>query len=486
MSHYLQVTAITDECAVLRLDVLDKADSHRTYRVCMVDDSMRTLQTIVVRKKKLFGTARIDVDIISDIDGDSSAFDVAVYAIDVTDHKQPLSNVLQLSKLSDDADFPPTNYKPKKIDSKSVIKAMYDQKVYVYWNVPLHTYGDKIAYKIVNDSDDEKSCDIVIGALPFSVAVSDSDRTIKVVTVCEIDEEKYYSGPSGAIYVGIRSQANINAAAAPDALYKWCDQYGFEDYYDGIIERFELSLDDILESNIDDLFGICSDLRFTFEQQNRFLRAVITNKETNSLQVWCDQHKFENMYEPLLQNGYFSVKQIADLSRDDRTDLCNKLGIKYGDKTRFFNNLPMLINVKDRSIKQVPFTTNDEDIKRNRTLLFVGETGAGKTSTINSIMNYLFEAQFEGDRFRLIAERSNKKQTESQTSTVSVYNIKPTAIDYEVTIVDTPGFGNCDAKGIQFDQVITEQLEQLFKTQVTQIDAICFVIQAHQNRLNER
>eukprot|EP01083_Nonionella_stella_P076672 209052_1 len=478
MSHYLQVQCITDERIVLRLDILDKAEKSMKYRVCVVgDNSMKTLKTIVIRKKKLFGTASIDME---DIDIDGAVFDVAVYAIN---DDTALSNVVKLYKLSEDDDFPPNHYKPQSIDAESVIKAIDDDKVYLYWQTPLHTFGDKIAYKIVNDSDDEKSCNMVIGVLPYSVKLSDSETTIQIMTVCEIDDEKYYSDLSSTVYVGIKSQAKEDT---PDALYKWCAKYGFDGFYESIIDRFELSLDDILQSSIDDLFDICNDLQFTVEQQNRFLRTVISNKESNALQLWCKQHRFQKTYDRLIENGYFSVRQIAALSRDEKTALSNRLGLKFGPKSRFLNNLPMMVNVKDRTIKQVEFTTNDEDIKQNRTLLFVGETGSGKTSTINSIMNYLFEAQFEGSRYRLITEKSTKKQTESQTSTISVYNLKPTAIDYEVTIVDTPGFGNCDANGIQFDQVISLQLEQLFKTQVTQIDAICFVIQAHQNRLNQR
>jgi hypothetical protein len=56
-------------------------------------------------------------------------------------------------------------------------------------------------------------------------------------------------------------------------------------------------------------------------------------------------------------------------------------------------------------------------------------------------------------------------------------------INYSLTIVDTPGFG--DTRGIDRDGLIMSQLENLFsaKSGISEIDAICFVAQASLARL---
>uniref|UniRef100_A0A7S0XMR8 AIG1-type G domain-containing protein n=1 Tax=Elphidium margaritaceum TaxID=933848 RepID=A0A7S0XMR8_9EUKA len=123
--------------------------------------------------------------------------------------------------------------------------------------------------------------------------------------------------------------------------------------------------------------------------------------------------------------------------------------------------------------------------KMNKTLMFIGETGTGKTTTINSMMNYLYNAEFHGHRYELIAETFGDKQaSDSQTSDVTLYYINPSAIDFQLTVIDTPGFG--DTKGLEFDKRTTDTIKRLFETKVTEIDVIFFVIRASQSRLTER
>ncbi|XP_051234844.1 uncharacterized protein LOC127351395 [Dicentrarchus labrax] len=83
--------------------------------------------------------------------------------------------------------------------------------------------------------------------------------------------------------------------------------------------------------------------------------------------------------------------------------------------------------------------------------------------------------------FKLVHEGQSKSQAHSQTSEVTVYKINHQEgfkIEYSLTIVDTPGFG--DTRGIERDKEITEQLRDLFSAElgVSEIDAVCFVAQA--------
>lgn len=125
--------------------------------------------------------------------------------------------------------------------------------------------------------------------------------------------------------------------------------------------------------------------------------------------------------------------------------------------------------------------------KTNRTIMVLGATGAGKSTLINGLINYILGVKWEDSyRFKLVDEGQLKSQAESQTSEVTVYKLNHQEgfeIDCSLTIVDTPGFG--DTRGIQRDQMITEQLRNLFSADcgVSEIDAVCFVAQAALARL---
>ncbi|XP_050926169.1 uncharacterized protein LOC108892298 isoform X5 [Lates calcarifer] len=133
------------------------------------------------------------------------------------------------------------------------------------------------------------------------------------------------------------------------------------------------------------------------------------------------------------------------------------------------------------------FRFGKQSFKRNRTIMVLGATGAGKSTLINGMINYILGVKWEDSyRFKLVDEGQSKSQAESQTSEVTVYKLnhqKGFEIDHSLTIVDTPGFGN--TRGIERDRMIIEQLRNLFSAQlgVTEIDAVCFVAQASFTRL---
>ncbi|ROJ30543.1 Stonustoxin subunit alpha [Anabarilius grahami] len=128
-----------------------------------------------------------------------------------------------------------------------------------------------------------------------------------------------------------------------------------------------------------------------------------------------------------------------------------------------------------------------EDVK-NKVVLLVGSTGAGKTTLVNVMINYILGVKWEDSyRFKLINEVTNRSQAESQTSNVSsyeLYNQPGFQIPYSLTIVDTPGFG--DTRGIAHDKLITEQVKSFLCSPlgIDHIDAVCFVVQASLARLS--
>ncbi|KAF4114006.1 hypothetical protein G5714_004229 [Onychostoma macrolepis] len=125
--------------------------------------------------------------------------------------------------------------------------------------------------------------------------------------------------------------------------------------------------------------------------------------------------------------------------------------------------------------------------KPNKTIMMIGATGSGKTTLINSMINYILGVQWIDDfRFVLIDERKQKSQAESQTSQITAYQINHMDgfhTEYSLTIVDTPGLG--DTRGISHDQKIIAQIRELFSARggIDCIDAVCFVVQASLARL---
>ena len=140
-----------------------------------------------------------------------------------------------------------------------------------------------------------------------------------------------------------------------------------------------------------------------------------------------------------------------------------------------------------------PFRTLDLGEKCHPTMvekviLVIGATGAGKTTLINSLVNYVLDVKYSDEfRFKLVSEPPNADQSKSQTAHISSYTLHfhdGFKVDYTLTIIDTPGFG--DTGGIARDMEVAKELYNFFKSDhghLDHLDAVGFVAPASLPRL---
>ncbi|XP_055799591.1 uncharacterized protein LOC129869110 [Salvelinus fontinalis] len=124
----------------------------------------------------------------------------------------------------------------------------------------------------------------------------------------------------------------------------------------------------------------------------------------------------------------------------------------------------------------------------NKVILLLGATGAGKTTLVNVMINYILGVKWEDYyRFKLIHEVTNRSQAECQTVVVTsyeLYNQPGFQIPYSLTIIDTPGFR--DTRGMAHDKLLIQMLKDFLchPLGIDYIDAVCFVVQASLVRLS--
>ncbi|KAA0705092.1 hypothetical protein E1301_Tti019161 [Triplophysa tibetana] len=137
--------------------------------------------------------------------------------------------------------------------------------------------------------------------------------------------------------------------------------------------------------------------------------------------------------------------------------------------------------------RKIIFGERDPE-KDHKIILMVGETGTGKTTLINTMINYTCGVQRDDKIWiEVTDDQSKETSAHSQTSIITVYGVYIPESSLDLTIIDTPGYGDT-GRGTGHDKEIGRSFLLLCKSDnlVQQINAVCLVIKADQTRLTDR
>ena len=220
------------------------------------------------------------------------------------------------------------------------------------------------------------------------------------------------------------------------------------------------------------------------------LEILPKNKVMKNLdnKIELNNKKEDNKDIKTINNNIEKNKNIKILNNNNINDIPKEKNIIENNSNKQLKNLlkycKRLDNIGNLEVYLYPsFDLTPSEMRNSVNFMVVGQTGSGKTTLLNAFLNYLLGVKFEDNfRLKLINEDFGISMAESQTRDVIIYNIK--SFDKNIPpirVIDTPGFG--DTGGLGKDKLISEKIAEKFRTDVSHINAICFVAQSTNAKL---
>ena len=219
--------------------------------------------------------------------------------------------------------------------------------------------------------------------------------------------------------------------------------------------------------------------------------ATVATKEPESEQLSSKMKEMNIMAEESTPEQSAREASVTTEKSESKRLACKMKEISTALDNKIFQLPQKPVEIPGaKLIRKFEIGENEQPHKfmKHKVLMVMGATGAGKSTLINGMINYIFGVEWKDDfRFRLIVEK-DARQTESVTNHITAYTIHPmegSRIDYSFTIIDTPGFG--DTRGMKRDEEIKKQVKAFFSLGggkgIEHLDAVGFVTQSALVRL---
>ncbi|GMT07448.1 hypothetical protein PENTCL1PPCAC_29622, partial [Pristionchus entomophagus] len=172
---------------------------------------------------------------------------------------------------------------------------------------------------------------------------------------------------------------------------------------------------------------------------------------------------------------------VSPLARH-QIELGTEVG-RSGNRTIIIPSMHRVEGFGTQSIHKYVIGGEAEPSDDDKTVLLFGPTGSGKSSLLNSMLNYLYDVKRE-NRFRFVIS-----EAVAATQGVHVYVFNHTILPFSVTIVDTPGVSNEKTKGSeQTDRTVSTLIKSWFERELIangkfRLDAISVVLRNGESRL---
>lgn len=226
----------------------------------------------------------------------------------------------------------------------------------------------------------------------------------------------------------------------------------------------------------------------SFNSQKRVYKAIFDYNMEDNFKFECspnDTLKKIREYLTLKINNYnFLYDEYPILEEDNIkiSDIAKKDAIYL--KRKDISKLYSLLKIEKNSIYEYYLYKNEkfveEEEKKCISILLVGETGVGKTTFLNSFINFILKVNYS-DNFRYLLVNEANDQCLSQTKTVNIYHIKSHNSYPPIKIIDTPGFG--DTSGIEFDKKIAKMIFEKFK-EIKELSSVCVMCKYNEGRFD--
>ena len=201
------------------------------------------------------------------------------------------------------------------------------------------------------------------------------------------------------------------------------------------------------------------------DEEEDYKLKMIIKKQTN--QLFLSDNK--------------SISNIKEANKDKILEPIEGSKLLFIKKSENDNEERESTNEELKIFKYPQIFFSPSEAEKAFTFLVIGETGNGKTTIINSFLNVVMGITIDTDFRYVIVEEDDNSQIHSKTKNVNIYNIK--GKDGSLfQIIDTPGYN--DTKGMSQDKIISQKIFEAFQTQLTSINAICFVVKSDAFRLS--